>query len=124
MHLLGLPVTAVICAALGAACDSSEPPNPATGGTTSSTGGAASGGQGVSGGQTGSGGLAAVGGAASGGKATGGKATGGAPSGGTATGGKATGGSGGKPFKGVANSPAGEIAALGATWCYNWGTSP
>jgi hypothetical protein len=30
----------------------------------------------------------------------------------------------GDPFKGVANSPAGEIEALGATWCYNWGTSP
>ena len=30
----------------------------------------------------------------------------------------------GEPFKGVANSPAGEIQALGATWCYNWGTSP
>ena len=30
----------------------------------------------------------------------------------------------GEPFKGLANSPAGEMAALGATWCYNWGTSP
>jgi hypothetical protein len=30
----------------------------------------------------------------------------------------------GAPYKGVANSPAGEIAALGATWCYNWSTSP
>ena len=109
MHLFGLPITAVVCAALGAACDSSEQPNPATGGTTSSTGGAASGGQAVAGGRTGSGGATA---------------TGGATSGGTATGGKATGGSGGKPFKGVANSPAGEIAALGATWCYNWGTNP
>lgn len=28
------------------------------------------------------------------------------------------------PFKGVANSPASEIAALGASWCYNWGTTP
>jgi hypothetical protein len=28
------------------------------------------------------------------------------------------------PFKGVANSPAGEIAALGASWCYNWETGP
>lgn len=27
-------------------------------------------------------------------------------------------------YKGVANSPAAEIAALGATWCYNWMTSP
>jgi hypothetical protein len=29
-----------------------------------------------------------------------------------------------KPYKGVANSPAGQIAALGAAWCYNWGTAP
>ncbi len=28
------------------------------------------------------------------------------------------------PYKGVANSPASEIEALGASWCYNWGTSP
>ena len=27
-------------------------------------------------------------------------------------------------YKGVANSPAVEIAELGATWCYNWGTTP
>jgi hypothetical protein len=30
----------------------------------------------------------------------------------------------GGPYKGVANSPATEIAELGATWCYNWGTTP
>ena len=30
----------------------------------------------------------------------------------------------GSPFKGLANSPASEIEALGATWCYNWGTTP
>lgn len=38
-----------------------------------------------------------------------------------------SGGSGGAtaaPYKGVANSPAKEIATLGATWCYNWGTKP
>lgn len=35
-----------------------------------------------------------------------------------------TGGTGGQPYKGVANSPANELAELGATWCYNWGTSP
>jgi hypothetical protein len=29
-----------------------------------------------------------------------------------------------KPYKGVANSPKDELAALGATWCYNWGTRP
>ncbi|HMA91360.1 MAG TPA: glycosyl hydrolase, partial [Polyangiaceae bacterium] len=28
------------------------------------------------------------------------------------------------PYKGVANSPASQIAALDATWCYNWGTTP
>jgi len=28
------------------------------------------------------------------------------------------------PYKGVANSPASEIATLGATWCYNWGINP
>jgi hypothetical protein len=28
------------------------------------------------------------------------------------------------PYKGIANSPASQIAALGATWCYNWGTAP
>ena len=28
------------------------------------------------------------------------------------------------PYKGIANSPASEIAELGATWCYNWGTQP
>jgi hypothetical protein len=28
------------------------------------------------------------------------------------------------PYKGIANSPAAQIAALGATWCYNWGTTP
>jgi hypothetical protein len=28
------------------------------------------------------------------------------------------------PYKGVANSPAAQLAALGSTWCYNWGTTP
>jgi len=28
------------------------------------------------------------------------------------------------PYKGIANSPAAEISALGATWCYNWGATP
>lgn len=28
------------------------------------------------------------------------------------------------PYKGIANSPASQITALGATWCYNWGTTP
>jgi hypothetical protein len=30
----------------------------------------------------------------------------------------------GGPYKGVANSPAAELAGLGATWCYNWGPTP
>ncbi|MBN2195160.1 MAG: hypothetical protein JW751_20245 [Polyangiaceae bacterium] len=30
----------------------------------------------------------------------------------------------GIPFKGVANCAASELAALGATWCHNWGTRP
>ncbi len=28
------------------------------------------------------------------------------------------------PYKGVANSPAAQLSALGSTWCYNWGTTP
>src|SRR5262249_21599529 len=28
------------------------------------------------------------------------------------------------PYKGVANSPAAQLSALGSTWCYNWGASP
>jgi hypothetical protein len=28
------------------------------------------------------------------------------------------------PYKGVANSPKDQLTALGATWCYNWGTTP
>lgn len=38
----------------------------------------------------------------------------------------AAGGSGaqGAPYKGIANSPAAQIKALGASWCYNWGTTP
>jgi hypothetical protein len=27
-------------------------------------------------------------------------------------------------YKGVANSPAAQLSALGATWCYNWGATP
>ncbi|HET7545142.1 MAG TPA: glycosyl hydrolase [Polyangiaceae bacterium] len=30
----------------------------------------------------------------------------------------------GAAYKGIANSPAAQISALGATWCYNWGTTP
>jgi hypothetical protein len=28
------------------------------------------------------------------------------------------------PYKGLANSPAAQLSALGATWCYNWGDTP
>ena len=28
------------------------------------------------------------------------------------------------PYKGVANSPAAQLKEVGATWCYNWGTTP
>ena len=28
------------------------------------------------------------------------------------------------PYKGVANSPAAQLQGVGATWCYNWGTTP
>jgi hypothetical protein len=28
------------------------------------------------------------------------------------------------PYKGIANSPAAQLSALGATWCYNWGATP
>lgn len=31
---------------------------------------------------------------------------------------------GNAPYKGLANSPAAQISALGATWCYNWGDKP
>lgn len=47
--------------------------------------------------------------------------TGGSQSGGANT---SSSSSSSSPYKGVANSPAGQIKALGATWCYNWGTAP
>jgi hypothetical protein len=112
------------------------------GGASSQTGGGA-GGQG-NGGATASGGVSAVGGSAAGGRTgTGGAtgsggtsadatiSTGGRTGGATGTGGAGSGGAtstgattGQSPYKGVANSPAAQLAALGATWCYNWGTSP
>jgi hypothetical protein len=83
---------------------------PASGGVRS-TGGVSADGGSVTGGRTGTGGAMGTGRTG-----TGGAGTGGATS---------TGGAAGKtPYKGVANSPAAELAALGATWCYNWGTSP
>jgi hypothetical protein len=68
------------------------------------------------GGVTGSGGARASGGAAHSGGATGTSGAGGAQA--------AGGSSAGAAYKGIANSPAAQISALGATWCYNWGTTP
>jgi hypothetical protein len=84
-----------------------------TGGASGRGGVTGTGGAPASGGATGTGGVAGTGGSARNGGATG--------SGGATAAGGATGNS---PYKGVANSPAGEIAALGVTWCYNWGTRP
>ena len=96
-------------------------------GGTSGTGGVsadaavATGGRTGTGGATGSGGTSADAGVSLGGRTGGATGTGGAGSGGTTSTGATTGQS---PYKGVANSPAAQLAALGATWCYNWGTSP
>ncbi len=96
----------------------------------SGTGGDLGSGGSGTGGDLGSGGSGTGGDLGSGGSATGGdggSGTGGdGGSGGSGAGGDpGSGGSGtGEPFKGLANSPAGEMAALGATWCYNWMTSP
>ncbi|MBN1607881.1 MAG: hypothetical protein JW940_14685 [Polyangiaceae bacterium] len=100
---------------------------PSTEGTSPSTGGAGTGG--VSdgtggelpntGGTTSTGGVISTGGRTSRGGAT---SRGGTPSTGVNTG---TGGTTGQePYKGVANSPAEEIDRLGASWCYNWGSTP
>jgi hypothetical protein len=82
LNLSTLRTTAAICVALGTACNSSEQPNPGTGGSTpnhggsaSSDGGGASGGKATSGGQSASGGSTVTGGAPTGGTAA---ATGGA----------------------------------------------
>jgi hypothetical protein len=101
-----------------------------TGGTNSSKGGSpadaaiAKGGANGSGGSKGGGGTSSTGGA----KSTGGMpATGGTGHAGGASAAGGTAGAGGvtssAPYKGVANSPADQIAALGATWCYNWGSA-
>ena len=96
-------------------------------GGTSGTGGVsadaavATGGRTGTGGARGSGGTSADAGGSTGGRTGGATGTGGAGSGGATSTGATTGQS---PYKGVANSPAAQLAALGATWCYNWGTSP
>ena len=97
-----------------------------TGGATASggvsaVGGSAAGGRAGTSGATGSGGTSADAGVSTGGRTGGATGTGGAGSGGATSTGATTGQS---PYKGVANSPAAQLAALGATWCYNWGTSP
>ena len=100
---------------------------PTSTGGTSGTGGVsadaavATGGRTGTGGATGSGGTSADAGVSTGGRTGGATGTGGAGSGGATSTGATTGQS---PYKGVANSPAAQLAALGATWCYNWGTSP
>jgi hypothetical protein len=92
----------------------------ATGGATRTGGASGGGGTTRTGGATGGGGTARTGGAST----TGGSArTGGATATGGALGSGGTTG-GNSPYKGVANSPANELATLGATWCYNWGTTP
>lgn len=109
-----------------------------TGGTTGTGGGSAdaaviTGGRTGTGGTPGTGGTVVDAGVSMGGRTSTGGATetGGSGAGGSGTGGAGTGGTnstggatGNPPYKGVANSPAAELAALGATWCYNWTTSP
>ncbi len=86
------------------------------------TGGSRSGGTSGANATGGRGGAALGGG---GGIAGSGPELGGSPAVGGAGGAAGSGGTvSGAPYKGVANSPANEIAALGATWCYNWTTAP
>jgi hypothetical protein len=95
----------------------------ATGGVASAGGVTGAGGVPLDGGALGAGGAIRAGGASG---STGAR-TGGA-SGGSATGAAdastTDGSTAPTPYKGVANSPASQLAALGATWCYNWGTTP
>ncbi len=84
------------------------------GGVTSSGGAQAAGGTTSSGGAHAAGGVTSSGGA---------HAAGGTTSSAGTTGASGSGASG-APYKGIANSPAAQIKALGATWCYNWGTTP
>jgi Glycosyl hydrolase catalytic core len=102
---------------------------PGGGGSGASAGSSATGGHSASGG--GSGGAASgasSGGAAAGGGAGGGGAGNGGQGGGAAGGNAGSDGSGGAPmsgvFKGVANSDCADLTRLGATWWYNWVTSP
>jgi hypothetical protein len=91
-----------------------------TGGVSGSTGGASpsTGGRMSIGGRTSAGGRTSSGGASTGGTTT----TGGVAGAGASS---STGGTTGQePYKGIANSPAGEIKTLGASWCYNWGSAP
>ncbi len=133
----------LLMAALQACSSSSGSGSPGTGGSVPETGGAGQGGAVGSGGVVGQGGSSA--GGASGSRPTadaavpgagGASATGGAirrdaasgletnRGGATGTGGATAGATGAQPYKGVANSPKDQLAALGATWCYNWGTTP
>lgn len=96
-----------------------------TGGSSGVGGGAGM----IDGGRMGSGGVAggtAVPGTTGGvGRSGGAIGTAGARTGGSpGLGGVGGAGGGNQPYKGVANSPKDQLAALGATWCYNWGTTP
>jgi hypothetical protein len=88
----------------------------AIGGTKSSGGTNASGGTKSIGGANAAGSAGTIGGTKSSGGTS---ASGGTKSSGTA----GTSVVGTRPYKGVANSPASQLAALGASWCYNWGTT-
>jgi hypothetical protein len=95
-------------------------------GGTSGTGGESADAAVATGGRTGTsgagcGGTSADAGVSPGGRTGGASGTGGAGSGGATSTGVTTGQS---PYKGAANSPAAQLAALGSTWCYNWATSP
>jgi len=118
----------------GAGSGNGATANGGTSGTlgVSPTGGTMAGGGRGAGGRVSTGGRRAMGGATGSAGAT--SMSGGA--GMNAAGAIAAGGSGGSaggtnplpvtdsPYKGVANSPAAQLSALGSTWCYNWGTAP
>ncbi|HEY5959782.1 MAG TPA: glycosyl hydrolase [Polyangiaceae bacterium] len=119
----GASSTAATSGIAGAAIAASS----STGGVRSASGGAATGGVKSAGGGVSTGGVRS----ASGGAATGGvrNASAGAATGGVKSSAGAAGSNGGSinpkaPYKGIANSPANQLASLGATWCYNWGTTP
>lgn len=98
-----------------------------SGGSTAGTSSVAGAGP-TTGGVTGSGGARAAGGhpGSGGARAAAGGTHAGGASGASGAAGTHAGGATAldAPYKGIANSPAAQINALGATWCYNWGTTP